>query len=318
MLQTTEHGLIEKFSELDGWAGLRRNFAIAMCTTLRRNPFRGSTRLRRYISGALVPPLNSPVRCVLPDGYSIVVEPAALTCECIERTVYNQGTYEEGTLDVLRRCLNEGDVFFDVGANIGLMTLLAAQRVGESGAVHAFEPNPEVAGVLRRNVAINAFKNVHVHEHALGSHESTEVLYGNREISVGSASLIKPEHTDDPGVQVNVSTLDTFISTHGIPPIKMMKIDVEGWEYEVLRGGERLLKSPDAPILCFEYSNTHPVHGGTLSDLYSFVVESNSYRVFKLQRGKEVASPLVEIKTHSELPNHDNIFCFPPNHPPID
>jgi hypothetical protein len=64
--------------------------------------------------------------------------------------------------------------------------------------------------------------------------------------------------------------------------LRMVKIDVEGWELEVLKGSKRLLGAPVAPIICIEYSNLHPQKNGRLVDVYDFILSVNEYRLYKL------------------------------------
>ncbi len=90
----------------------------------------------------------------------------------------------------------------------------------------------------------------------------------------------------------------------------VLKIDVEGYELEVLKGGKNLLENSNAPDICIEYSINHPQFGGSSSEVFRFIKDINKYRVYKLKYRREIPSKLVEIHTEQDLPRADNLFCF--------
>jgi FkbM family methyltransferase len=226
----------------------------------------------------------------------------------LETAIYHDGTYEAGTLDVSLRSLRPGDTFLDVGANIGLMSLAAGRAVGASGRVLAFEPVPGIYALLQQNVALNQSRNISALQLALGSCEEQRLIYDHEEINRGSASLVKPDDSRD-GEVVPVTTLDAFMAEHHLKSLRMVKIDVEGWELEVLRGGRGELSSHQAPILCIEYSDRHRIANGELLDIYRFVQSVNEYRIYRLPKGKDHPSKLRQIPPGS--PRHDNILLPP-------
>ena len=113
---------------------------------------------------------------------------------------------------------------------------------------------------------------------------------------------------------VDVDTIDRFRDSIKSKTIRMIKADVEGWELDVLKGGEKLLSTSNAPILCIEYSVSYSPRREQLHDVYDFIRNINNYQFFKLKNGKETISPLTRITSIADLPKHDNIFCFLPHH----
>jgi hypothetical protein len=87
----------------------------------------------------------------------------------VERSLYLYSSYEFGTLSQFARLLRDGGVMVDIGAHVGLYSLVAARRVGRDGFVVAVEPNPNNLVRLRRNIALNAFTNIRVVDAALGA-----------------------------------------------------------------------------------------------------------------------------------------------------
>jgi len=146
------------------------------------------------------------------------------------------GSYELEKQLAFASHIRHGAVIYDVGANVGFYTLLASEKAGSSGEVHAFEPLPENLSFLWRHVRLNRLSNVAVHAAAV-----SDVAGKLRFSRTGSRST---GHLDDRGeMQVGAVTLDQFVFEQGHAPPSLVKIDVEGAEGRVLRGAQRLLHS---------------------------------------------------------------------------
>lgn len=166
----------------------------------------------------------------------------------VDQYIYTHRNWETHIGNIIEKELESGDTFVDIGANIGYFTLLAAQTVGEKGKVYSFEPISRVAKQLARSVDINAFKNVEIKQIALGNKKAKmnlSIVPGN----VGGSSLVKKI---DSGITeaVSVSTLDDELAGR---QINMVKIDVEGFEYEVLQGARNILTAY-SPKIVLEFS----------------------------------------------------------------
>lgn len=155
--------------------------------------------------------------------------------------------YEPGATDAVLRLLEPGHVFFDIGANAGYFTVLAALRVGAEGRVFAFEPNPDVRRQLQRHVDINGIAGqVTIAAEALADRNEDDVRFfvSCWPENDGISSLIPSAETvllgglsSDRTIPVRVRTLDTWLDTAPrIASIDLMKIDVEGAELQVLQG----------------------------------------------------------------------------------
>lgn len=158
--------------------------------------------------------------------------------------------YERHLSLYLHACLRPGDVFFDVGANIGYHSILAALLVGPAGRVVAFEPHPGVRGVLGRNVELNRLTNVTTDPRAVAQ------ASGTAQIRLGALDSGTTSVADTPLAswrthQVAVIPIDQACSDHGVRPI-VVKIDVEGLEPEVLAGGQRLF-TRSGPLVIMEF-----------------------------------------------------------------
>jgi len=163
---------------------------------------------------------------------------------------YYLGLYEEASMHFLLRYLRPGDSFADVGANVGIYTVLAA---GAAGArVHAFEPFSVAHDALTQNVSLNALDGrVALHRQgvgaAAGSAFITTMHKGSNHIAAGGA--VTAAGASEPLEAIDVVTLDDAL---GADVPAAIKIDVEGYEEQVLRGARAVLSSPTANVVIIE------------------------------------------------------------------
>ena len=151
----------------------------------------------------------------------------------------NQG-YESRFAQAMLNSLEPGMRVFDIGANVGYYTEKFADRVGRSGRVHAFEPVPASANVIK--VMVSARPWIEVHQCAVAD-QTGELLMDAEGGSTSPTNKIALSALDSVGIgmAVPVETIDTMAARVGIPAV--IKIDVEGYEYYVLKGGRKTLLS---------------------------------------------------------------------------
>lgn len=226
----------------------------------------------------------------------------------LENSLYYHGIYEKGFANFLRKNLKEGDVFIDVGANIGLFTILASKCVGNTGKIFSFEPNPEIFEQLEINVSLNKSKNIELFNFALGNNQSEEKLYPILQVNRGASSLIKPKDSNL-SFKVNVKRFDDLFEN--IIPC-YIKIDVEGFEFEVIKGMKNIISSTNPPVLIVEYSQNRESANNS-SELIDFILSANHYSLFMFLSGKDRYSCLVKVENYSLLRSHDNIVFIPKN-----
>lgn len=154
---------------------------------------------------------------------------------------------EEKVLDYLKKIKTSPAVFYDIGANIGLYSLIIA-REDPSCQVHAFEPETYNYQKLVRNIQLNRLPNIIPHLCAIGSKKKLGYLYlKGQTAGQGRHSLIKP--TNKPYTPTVVWDLDSFITEKDIPPPDFIKIDVEGYEIEVVKGMSKLLTTKKPTLI---------------------------------------------------------------------
>lgn len=150
---------------------------------------------------------------------------------------------------VLER-LRPSDVFWDVGANLGFYTILLARHLS-SGSVIAFEPEPRCLGMLASNIALNDLKNVQVMPVALADKEGEMgMTSGEDDVLSGTSRLADTAATAT--VSIPVITGDLVRARNKLPVPQAVKIDVEGWEEEVISGLKNTLQEPQCHTILFE------------------------------------------------------------------
>ena len=107
--------------------------------------------------------------------------------------------------------------------------------------------------------------------------------------------------------------MDAILNKRKISTVKFIKIDVEGYEDEVLMGAEELLNKTNAPIICIEYAK-NMARNSNSRDLLDIIQSDNDYKVFQLEKTKDAVSKLSPIRDRLELRKHDNLFCFLDSH----
>ena len=162
---------------------------------------------------------------------------------------YALGTSEPLVQESLRQVLTEGAVFWDVGANVGFHTLIAARIVGPSGRVVAIEPLPANLAALRRNVALNQLANVTVIEGAASAKGGDVELQLGDEPTWARVAAAGPAHQAG-SIRVRAFSLDDLQAAEALPHPDVVKIDVEGAECDVVAGMRGLIARRAPVIVC--------------------------------------------------------------------
>jgi FkbM family methyltransferase len=170
----------------------------------------------------------------------------------VENLGYLLGTDERHLQKAIRQFVAPGDTVYDIGANVGYVSLSLAKRVGSAGRVIAFEPLPRNIAAFRRNVEINGIDNVQLLEMAASDHVGEAVIRLAENPS--TASLVW--HRNDPSatvLSIRTVSIDELIDAGEIALPRFVKIDVEGAEGFVLQGMRRTLAAA-RPVLFVECS----------------------------------------------------------------
>ncbi len=198
----------------------------------------------------------------------------------VERIMWS-GRYEPLLCTFLESRNTGGWVCFDIGANVGAIALVLAQRCGPGGRVYAFEPGPPNLARLRRNLRLNPELAARTEVIAAGVGDSAGELWWAEEPGNPGNALLASMGTD----RVPVLTVDDFVRERAIGRIDLMKIDVEGMELKVMQGARHSLLRL-RPILYFETlpRYTDSGAGATFQDMERFLVGECGYALYRIAR----------------------------------
>ena len=143
---------------------------------------------------------------------------------------------EQEMLELFVDRLQADDVVWDIGAHVGVYSLLAHGVVGQTGKVYAFEPEPRTYHILRQNCQLNKIDDIDLLPMALGDTDGEATLYTDWRAGLGIHKLFYETRLQKRGTAVTIHTGDTLVKSQIAQPPTVIKLDVEGWEYAVLSG----------------------------------------------------------------------------------
>ena len=253
-------------------------------------------RIRRVRYGRLDRPKPMPWL----EQLEVVVYPN----DDLSRALYISGLYEPLTMLVLRRMLRAGACFIDVGANVGLYSMVASRWVGPGGQVHAFEPSEREFSRLLAHLALNGSENVKAWRQAVGSHDRTADLrvasYPNAGHNTLGASFAYPGVETDRVETVETVTLDGFVRVQQITNVDAIKIDVEGSEHAALAGAAAVLDR-FRPAVIVEISRSALARCDSNPEQVFDLLTASRYAVYRI----DATARLVRLPAGETVPDGD-------------
>lgn len=215
--------------------------------------------------------------------------------------------FERSEREFIKSYLKNGDCFIDVGANIGLFSLIAANTVGPEGKVYGFEPSRKIFQRYLDNININDLSNIFPHRVALSNEENEKVFYNVNDGYDAWSSLACPSSEKKFQCETVIcQTWDNFARKEmliGKPDL--MKIDIEGWENIFIKGAWGSLSRDDAPALLIEFSDTMAENAGqSCRDLYLNLVSLG----YKIYRYNWKTNQITNETLRQNYP-YDNLIC---------
>jgi FkbM family methyltransferase len=215
----------------------------------------------------------------------------------VQQDLFWLGVKDKWELFHVLRLLDRSSVIFDVGANFGYYALVLASRLGRGARIHAFEPNPRTFERLVQHIRWNELPNVKAHclgiSDAVGS-AGVQHVSGNS----GAAHLV-----ENAG-RVPLTTLDMFCRERAIDRLDFIKIDVEGFEEKLLRGGRGTFASLK-PMVLIELNPPTARRVGSSVGRVVDLLEEYGYCLYGIRRS--TLSPLTELPAGED---YENALCF--------
>jgi len=237
-------------------------------------------------------------RAVWPHGYTMDLDMS----DWMERCAAITGLYYGfDTTRVLQERLEPGNVFLDIGGNLGFLSLTASALVGEGGRVIYAEPNPNLAARFKASLARNAIRNVEVIEAAIGEREGETAL--NVPVHHGKAQLAK-------GTGIRMVTGDSLLRFVPEGARLFVKIDVEGYEEKILHGMPTIRARPNTTFLIEITEAWLSERGGGAKSLIDMMLRDgfSAYHA-SLSPGGKLQLP--EIRAPLPLKQYDLLFARP-------
>lgn len=206
----------------------------------------------------------------------------------MQRELFFFGAYEAEDCRMWISLVPDADIIFDVGANIGLYSLLAASTNARS-VVHAFEPTPSLSQAIDENLRLNNLNNVVNNRLAVGDTIGDVFLNfssgtgGNNE----GMNFVTKGKVEASGEATTATTLDQYCQDKGITSIDLMKMDVEGGEYAVLMGAKELLKNQAIKCIVLELIEWAAKRSGHSTRDVKQILVDNGYQIYALHDGKK-------------------------------
>jgi FkbM family methyltransferase len=216
-------------------------------------PGRGYTRrfprLYRAFTATMDRVLPGSPCIVRVGGHRMYVDPRD---HGVDRALIFGGDHEADEKHLILSLIQPGMVVFEIGANIGDYTLAFSRQCGPAGKVYAFEPSPKTFAVLRRNVELNGYRNTVLANRAVSDTEGLACLFEDADSSGNSSLFSSAVPAGGQGIEVESTTLDTFVHSNGIGRFHLLKADAQGSEYLILSGASDCLRR-FRPMLCLEF-----------------------------------------------------------------
>lgn len=148
--------------------------------------------------------------------------------------------YEKEMIETIEKNLKKGDSFFDLGANEGYFSVLASKIVGENGKIYTVEPQSRLQNIIKINFKNNNVENAKIIQKAVSNKGGTIKFSLAPDTNTGSSGIFNSQRYKNPTENVQVTTLEKIFHDEKIKKIKLIKIDIEGLEYEAILGSKNL------------------------------------------------------------------------------
>lgn len=213
-------------------------------------------------------------------------------------SLYNRGIYEPDTTKIIKSFVEPGMTCIDIGASNGVHSLRMAKCVGDTGSVYAFEPSKERFDMLEKHIKLNNVKNI------IAENKGVSDSHSFRNIEeTGMVRMDEKKH-EPVYNRAEVVTLDAFVKKNGLKSVDFIKIDTDGFEYKILKGGESILREFE-PVMVVEMRSKF--HGDKVIEDLVLYLSGLGYHFLREDTLEEYISE--EALVDEILSEVKNVFC---------
>jgi len=223
---------------------------------------------------------------------------------------FSMRSFEPGVTRIFRERIRPGMVFVDIGAHIGYYTLLTSKLVGPDGFVFAFEPNPDNGALLEKSIKVNEFKNIKLTKKALAQNTGKTNFFMSG-VSNDSRCYFVGEGRKS--IEVETISLDDFFKGTG-QNVDFIKMDVDGFEFSVLRGAEETISNSKKLMFITEFCPEYLTKAGEDPREYFSYLEKLGFDILLIddKNGNLKRTSIEELLACSSNFSH-NLFCVKGN-----
>lgn len=234
-------------------------------------------------------------RMIVPvEGLQLYLDPLSH----LAGTILSEGTYEASTVALFRDTIRPGDTVLDIGANEGFFSALASQLAGPDGTVIAVEPQSRLQDILKVNLALNALGETHLSQCAVGEASGGTVELSLTPLSsTGASSIVNRYRWSTATELVPIRSVPDIIADYGVDKVDFVKVDVEGFETQVVPSMLPLLADGRIGTLLLDYHasilagagvDPAPLHDAIVNTGYSVISrEKDGYDGYVLYRHRD-------------------------------
>lgn len=227
------------------------------------------------------------------------------------KTALNLATFADKKrpdLEIIKKYVRPGNIVIDLGANIGLHTIVAAKQAGGSGRVYAFEPDPRNFNSLKRNVSLNGLLNIIVERLGVSNINGERDFYLDKQ-DFTMHSLHNPPGAKRQQIKIKLVRLDDYFKNDS--RIDFIKIDVEGAEYGAVSGMLSLLQKNKTVKLLTEFNPPSLQHAGTQPAAYLELLTKNGFKLYELDSLEHpVTSEDIKTLPDKYKDGYTNLLCM--------
>jgi FkbM family methyltransferase len=200
---------------------------------------------------------------------------------------YFETDYELNNINFINNYLSPGMTVIDIGAHIGLLSIIMAQKVKPAGKVYSFEPTPSTFKLLQKTIAINDFTEIVKPNKMAVAEKKGKTFFYITDIEAHNSNSLsnnKRDYGNEHRIDVDLTSIDEFVTDNKLSKIDFLKIDAEGAEYSVLKGCEATLRRDKPKIILALHPASIINFGNSLEQIWDYLQSFGYTVVFKSEK----------------------------------